>query len=64
MMHNKVKESQGTSVCTSKLAAESRYHNPAPLIWLLDHANEARVVVEGVEMMALVDTGVPNLCPH
>ena len=35
----------------------TRYHNPDPLVWLLGHANEAADVVEGVETMALVDTG-------
>ena len=35
--------------------AESRYQNPDPLVWLLGHADEAMVVVEGVEMMVLVD---------
>ena len=44
-------------VGTNKLAAESVYHNPDSLLWLLGHANEAMVVVEGVEMMALVDAG-------
>ena len=47
----------GMLVNTGKLAAESRYHNPDPLICLLGHANETKVVVEEVEMMALVDTG-------
>ena len=45
------------SMSTNKLMAEPGYHNPDPLVWLLCHANEAMVVVEGVEMMALVDTG-------
>ena len=35
------------SVNTNKLAAESGYHNPDPLVWLFGHANEAMVVVEG-----------------
>ena len=47
----------GRSVCTNKLVAESRHHNPDLSVWLLSHANEAIVVVEGVEMMALMDTG-------
>ena len=47
----------GTSVNINKLAAVSRYHKPDPLVWLLGWGNEARVVVDGVEMMALVDTG-------
>ena len=37
--------------------AEPGYHNPSPLVWLTCHANKATVAVEGVEMMALVDTG-------
>ena len=41
----------------NKLAVEPRYHNPSPLVWLSGHANKATVVVEGVETMALVDTG-------
>ena len=40
---------------TGKLAAESGYHSPDPLVFLLEHANETKVVVEGMEMMALVD---------
>ena len=47
----------GTSVNTSKLVAESGYHNPDPLVWLLCHAYEAKVMVEGLKMMAQVDTG-------
>ena len=42
---------------TNKPLAEPGYHNSDPLVWLLGCANEAMVVVEGVEMMALVDTG-------
>ena len=44
------------SVNTNKQVAESGY----PLVWLLGHADEARVVVDD-------GTGgywVPNLCPH
>ena len=37
--------------------AEPGYYNPSPLVQLTGHANETTVVVEGVEMMALVDTG-------
>ena len=40
-------------VNTSKLAAESGYQNPDPLVWLLGLANETKVVVEGMKMMAL-----------
>ena len=39
------------------LVALSWYHNPDPLVWLISHSNEDTVVVEGVEMMALVDNG-------
>ena len=41
--------------------AEYGYYNPDNLVWLLGHANETKVVVEGIETMALA---VPNLCPH
>ena len=44
-------------VNTSKLAAESGCHNPGPLVWLISHAKETTIVVEGVELMALVETG-------
>ena len=44
-------------VKTRILVTESRYHSPDALEHLLGHANETRVVVEGMEMMALVDTG-------
>ena len=43
-------------VSMDKLVAEPEYHNPSPLAWLLGHANEATVVVEEVEKMAVVDT--------
>ena len=36
-----------TFVNTNKMVAESGYHNPDPLVWLLGHANEAEIVVEG-----------------
>ena len=42
---------------TSKLVTESGYHSCDSLVHLLGHANETRVVVEGVEITALVDTG-------
>ena len=45
------------SVSMNKLMAEPGYHNPTPLVCLIGHANEATVVVKGVEMTALVDTG-------
>ena len=53
----------GTSSSANTLAAEPGYHNPTPMVHLIGLANEAMVVVEGVEMMALVDTGsqIPTL---
>ena len=47
----------GTSVNAHKPVVEPKYHNLDPLAGLLGHANEAAVVVEGLEMMPLVDTG-------
>ena len=47
----------GTLISTNKLVGEPNYHNPDSLVWLLGNANEAIVMVEGVKMMALVDTG-------
>ena len=44
-------------VSTDKLVTEPGYHKPSPLVWLIGCANEAKVVLEGVETMALVDTG-------
>ena len=37
----------GTLVNTSKLARESRYHSPDPLVHLLGHANKTRVLIDG-----------------
>ena len=48
-------------VNTSKLVTESGYHSPDPLVQLLGCADGTRVVVEGVEMTALVDTGPKSL---
>ena len=45
------------SVSTNKLVVEPRYHNPSPLVWLIHCANEVTIVVEGMEIMALVDIG-------
>ena len=42
-------------VNSSKLVTETGYYSPGPLVHLLGHANETKFVVEGVEMMALVD---------
>ena len=44
-------------VTNDKLDAEPGYHNRSPLLQLIVLSSEATVVVEGVEMMALVDTG-------
>ena len=50
-------------VNTNKLVAESGYHNPDPLVWLLGHANEAKAVVEG-KTNGTGGYWVPDLCPH
>ena len=47
----------GTLVSISKLAAKSEYYNPDSLVQVLGYANEAMVVVDGVETMALIDAG-------
>ena len=47
----------GTLVNTGKLATESGNDSPEPLVHLLESANETRVVVEGMDMTVLVDTG-------
>ena len=44
-------------VTNDKLAEEVGCHNPSPLEWLIGHSNETSVVVEGIEMTALVVTG-------
>ena len=44
-------------VNTGKLATESGNDGPEPLACLLGYVHEPRVIVEGVEMTALVDTG-------
>ena len=44
-------------VNTGKLVTEYGNHSPEPLMHLLGCANETGVVIEGVEMTALVDTG-------
>ena len=43
-------------VNTGKLVTESENDGPEPLACLLGCVNETRVVVEGVETTALVDT--------
>ena len=47
----------GTLVSLNTWAAEPGYHNLSLVVWLIGCANEAPVVVEGAEMIALVDTG-------
>ena len=44
-------------VTNDKPAEEPGYHNTSSLVWLIGYYNQATVVVKGVEMMALVDTG-------
>ena len=44
-------------VNTGKLEKESGYHSPGPLVHILGCANETRVVIEGVQMTTLMDTG-------
>ena len=44
-------------VKTVKLTTESGSYSPEPLVCLLGCTYEMRVVVEGVETMALVDMG-------
>ena len=42
---------------TDKVATVPGYHNPSPFLWLNGGSNEAMVVVDGVELMILADTG-------
>ena len=49
--------SGGKPVSMDKPVAEPGSYNPSTLEWLIGHANEATVVVEGGEMMALEHTG-------
>ena len=51
-----VRREPGTSVNVNTPVAEPGFHNPSPMVWIIVHTNEAVVVVEGVEMVALVDT--------
>ena len=44
-------------ICPGKSNSEPGYHNPSPLVQLIDHSSEAIVVVVGAETMAMVDTG-------
>ena len=43
-------------VSPGKSNSEPGYHKPSPLVWLIGHSNEAILVVEGMESMALVNT--------
>ena len=45
----------GMLVNTGKLVTESRKDRPEPLVCLLGCANDTRGIVEGLEVMALVD---------
>ena len=40
------------------LQVADRYHNPDPLLRLIGPANEAKIVIEGQEFSALIDSGV------
>ena len=44
-------------VNTGKLVAESGYDNCDPLVCLLDHVYETKVVVKSMETVALVEIG-------
>ena len=35
-----------------------KYHNPDPLLRLIGLANEATIIVEGQQILALIDSGV------
>ena len=35
----------------------THYHNPDPLCWLIGPKNEVEVIVNGEQVMALVDSG-------
>ena len=34
-----------------------RYHNPDPLLQLIDPANEATIIIEGQQFLAFIDSG-------
>ena len=34
-----------------------RYHNPDPLLRLIGPANEATIIIEGQQFLALIDSG-------
>ena len=41
---------------------KSRYHNPDPLARLIGPMNETEIILEGVKMKALIDTGANMSC--
>ena len=45
------------SVISKALKQSDLYHNPDPFGWLIGEANESKVIVEGQEARALLDSG-------
>ena len=41
---------------------KSRYHNLDPLAWLIGPKNETEIILEGVKVKALIDTGANMSC--
>ena len=41
---------------------KSRYHNLDPLAWLIGPTNETEIILQGVKMKALIDTGANMSC--
>ena len=42
--------------------SKSKYHNPDPLAQLIGPTNETEIILEGVKMKALIDTGANMSC--
>ena len=42
--------------------SRSRYHNPDPLAQLIGLTNETEIILKGVKMKALIDTGANMSC--
>ena len=42
--------------------SKSKYHNPDPLARLIGPTNETEVILEGVQMKMLIDTGANMSC--
>ena len=42
--------------------SKSKYHNPDPLVRLIRSMNETEIILEGVQMKALIDTGANMSC--